>query len=386
MAAPRKPLLGFYLSGLLMSLPAAILTSWGYHLRTDFSIVGNFFLAMTAGFLAAAPASRALLHRYGVQVALATGGAVSVLALLALVSIPSTAGDLVRQFGIALVGAAAGLLNTATLHAISPLFRQDSAATVNLAGTLFGLGCLTTALLIGATVDSSPSPVALLIMTAAAATLAFVFTRETRANGIRVSPRGPVPANFTSPSAVLFSLLLFFQFGNEWSIAGWLSIFIVHRLGASPTIGLRVLALYWLALLLGRVLAQWLLGTVRHSRLLPASAAAAVFGCAMLAFTDNLFGIVLGILLVGSAFASVYPLIVERIGARFPYYQPGLFNGIFSFALVGGMLAPWTLGYFANEFGVQIVMVLPVLGTFAVLMLLTVIWLESAFRNRAMER
>ena len=71
-----------------------------------------------------------------------------------------------------------------------------------------------------------------------------------------------------SPGAVLFSLLLFFQFGNEWAVAGWLPLFLIQRLGISPATSLLMLALYWLALLVGRVVAQWILPRVRHARLL----------------------------------------------------------------------------------------------------------------------
>ena len=54
---------------------------------------------------------------------------------------------------------------------------------------------------------------------------------------------------------------------------------------------------------------------------------------------------------------------VERIGYRFTYYHPGFYNGIFSFAFTGGLLAPWTLGYFAEAWGIRSVMVIPTVGT-----------------------
>jgi len=56
----------------------------------------------------------------------------------------------------------------------------------------------------------------------------------------------------------------------------------------------------------------------------------------------------MGILFVGAGFASIYPLVVEKIGNRFPYYHPGFYNGIFSLGITGGLLAPWILGYVAQ--------------------------------------
>ena len=76
-----------------------------------------------------------------------------------------------------------------------------------------------------------------------------------------------VLAEIKSPGAVLFSLVLFFQFGNEWAIAGWLPLFLSQRLGMSPADSVLILALYWMALLVGRLVAQWMLPLVRHTRL-----------------------------------------------------------------------------------------------------------------------
>lgn len=365
-----------------MSLPAAILPAWGYHLVDDYSRIGNLFLAMTAGFLGSASLGPRILRAKGNSFAMVLGSALGVLAAVYLSSIPMGGADWPRDIGLAAVGMAAGLLNAATFHEISELYRQDPAATVNLAGILFGTGCLVTAVLMAVTLNSAGASVALFAVAATAGICASVFS----SGRSPAEPLGPAPrsaaSNFTNPSAVVFGLLLFFQFGNEWAIAGWLAVFLIHRLGVSPVTALGILAIYWLALLFGRIAAQWFFDHVRHGRMLGGGGAAAVVGCTMLAVTDNLFGIVLGILLVGFAFASIYPLVIERIGSRFPYYQPGLFNGIFSFALIGGMLAPWTLGYFANALGIQAVMMLPVAGTCAVLVLLGVVWLEARFSGR----
>jgi len=84
---------------------------------------------------------------------------------------------------------------------------------------------------------------------------------------------------------------------------------------------------------------------------------------------------------VGGGFASVYPLVVGKIGRRFPYYHPGFFNGIFSLAMTGGLLAPWSLGYFTDRWGIGVAMLLPLLGTLMVFVLLVLIWAEAKFRE-----
>src|SRR5436305_12093971 len=84
-------------------------------------------------------------------------------------------------------------------------------------------------------------------------------------------------SDFRSPGAVLFALLLLVQFGNEWSIAGWLPLFLIRRVGLSPSNSLFTLALYWGFLLLGRVIAVAILPRVSHGRLLLGSVVSAIF-------------------------------------------------------------------------------------------------------------
>jgi fucose permease len=264
-------------------------------------------------------------------------------------------------------------------QAISPMYRHDPAATINLAGILFGLGCLTVALLVSGTFYAYTAPAIQSWIAVIPALFGWMFVR-TKFDSTPV-PHHPSPkailAELRSPGAVLFSLLLFFQFGNEWAIAGWLPLFLSQRLGISPATSLLLLAMYWLALLVGRIVAQWVLPRVSHGKLLTCSVIAAVLGCVVLLLTDNRFGAVSGILLIGCAFAPIYPLVVEKIGNRFPYYHPGFYNGIFSFAIAGGLLAPCTLGYFATFWGVQIVVELLLLGTAVVFLLLMLVSLEA---------
>lgn len=375
----RRALAGLGLSGLLASLLGAILPAWGYHLEFRFATVGYYFLCMAAGVAISTEAGRRLLARRGVAfvMTLACGLACASLAFLAFAPPPYPA--LWRMGILALVGLAMGLLNSAIFQAISTIYRHDPAATLNLGGIVFGLGCLVITLLVAGTFNAYSVTVIL----AAVALIPGAFAVLYGKTGFPAAalPRQPTwkeaIADFRSRGAVLLALLLFFQFGNEWSIAGWLPIFLIHRLGLSPQAALKLLALYWLALLLGRIGAIAMLRRVAHGRVLFGSAAGAMCGCMALLSTDNQFGAIVGILLVGGGFATIYPLVAEKIGHRFTYYHPGLFNGIFSIAMVGAMLPAWFLGYFADLWGVGVVMLLPMLGTCMVFVLVLLIWLES---------
>ena len=380
-----KALAGFLLSGFLMALLGAILPAWGYHRDPpDFIAVGNYFLSLALGIVVAAFYARKIMARRGLSFSLVFGCAFSCvsMAYLAIVSPPLSAWW--RSAGLMCLGMGAGLVNTALFSAISRKYQADAADTVNLGGAWYGLGCVTATLLVAGTFYAYTVPTILIFMAVVPALFAVMYARET----YREAPAGNQPTlrqafqDFRSLGAVLFALLLFFQFANEWSIAGWLPLMLIRRIGLSPAAALGDLALYWLALMAGRLASAAILPHVRHSRLLFGSVAAAIFACIILYFTDNGFGAATGAVFLGCGYASIFPLVSEAIGRRFPYYHPGFFNGIFSFALVGGLLAPATLGYAASLWGVGVVLGIPFTGTCLVMVLILLIWLESKVTGR----
>jgi hypothetical protein len=378
----RRGLAGFFLSGLLVALPGAILPAWGYHVREDHLTVGNFFLSMNGGLLLSVLVGRKLLKGMDTAELLALASGTASLSLLALALLPPGVWDGWRMVGILGVGLGAGLLHRGVFQAISPLYERDGTATMYLGGTLFGAGCVAISVLVAGTfyVYTVESILIWIAIIPAYFCGVYLTARGEGARGRgawREASWRETVTSLRSPVAVILALLLFFQFGNEWSVAGWLPLLLTKRVGVSPASSLVMLALYWLALLIGRVAVLAILGRVGHGKLLGGSVLAALFGCAILAATDNRFGAVTGILLVGAGFASVYPLAAERIRGRFPSYHPGFFNGIFSFAVSGGLLAPWSLGFFVELWGVGAVIAVPLLGTMMVAFLLMVLWAEA---------
>jgi fucose permease len=377
-SASRTALAGFFLSGLLFGFPGAILPAWGYHVRPHYAVIGHYFLAINIGLLASVLLTR-ILPRARPSLALAVACIVAFASLTWLSFTAPPVAESWRLVGFFGLGLGAGALNTGIFNAISSAYRLEPAATINLAGAFFGLGSAVVALLIAGVFDVYTVSSILFLVAIAPGLFAIAFAKAKYPSDVVARRRSfnDVAREFTIPSAVLFSLLLFFHFGNEWAIAGWLALFLILRLGMNPSTALLVLAAYWISLMLGRVVAQSILPRMHHGKLLLSAVVASMFGCIILTFTDNLFGAVFGTLLVGFGFAPIYPLVVEKIGARFPHYHPGFFNGIFSLALTGGMLAPATLGYAAEVWGIRVVMMLPMIGSIIVCLLVLTIWLEA---------
>ena len=375
-----KALSGFLLSGFLFALLGPLLPAWGYHLDSGFITIGNYFLCLALGVAASGLTWTRLIPKTGLPYMLAIGCALACAALIFLAAASPPVHPGWRMGCLWLLGFGTGLLNAGLFCAISPSYRHDPATTVVGGGVFYGIGCVASAMIVSAAFyEYSVRGILLLTAVIPGAFAVWYALAKLPAPPLVREPSSTAQAfrDFRSPPAVLFAALLFFQFGNEWTIAGWLPLYLIRRLGISPESSLVITAVFWLALLLGRLAVLLLLGSVRHSRLLLGGALAAQFGCIILAFTNNRFGAVTAVLFIGAGFATIYPLVAEKIGLRFPYYHPAFFNGIFSLGLLGGLLAPATTSYLAEAFGIWVVIGLPFIGAAMVTLLTLVIWLEA---------
>lgn len=375
-AQPWQLLGGLAVSGFLLALPGALLPAWGFHITADYGTAANFFLLLGLGVITGSAAAQRRADTASLPRLLA-GGYFAAAGALLLLSVAAPPAQLWYQSAaLFLTGVAAGIMNTAVLEAVTPCYESSPAGVTLAGGILFGAGSVLAALLLAQSFGEFGAS-RVLAVTAVAPAIGGIF-----AGSLRIQRRG-VPevslaqsmADLRSPLAILFALLLFFQFANEWSIAGWLPILLIDRLGLSPASAVLLLALYWVALMSGRIAAVRLLRRFRHGKLLGISAFCALFGCSALLAAGSRFGVTAGLLLTGGGFSAIYPLVSERIASRFSYYHPGYFNGIFTFALTGGILAPFVLGHLAGAIGLNIIPLAVMVGSCAVFALVLLIWL-----------
>lgn len=376
----RAGALGFLLAGILMGVIGSLTIAWRYELDKDPRAVGLHFLAFNASVLLCGFAAQSLLRKLSIKAVCVTSCAVAALGFLELTLAAPPAHSAWRITGVAVVGCGAGGLLTSLLHFIRPYYEQHAASIINFCSLLFGMGCLLVTVAVAGvypllqvrwqTLGLAAIPLAFLpfVLRGTAIKPVPVHHKAARQNAALRQLR--------SPAVVLFSLLLFFQFGNEWALATWLPLFLIHRLGLSPESAIFTLALYFFALIAGRLLTQMLLQHMSHAKLLLASTLAAMFGYLLLSLTGSAVGAGLATVVTGFAFAPIYALVAEKIGHRFDY-EPGFFNGIFSLAVTGGMLMPWALGFAGYYVGMKYVLLIPAFGTVAVLILVLLIMLEA---------
>ncbi len=379
---------GFLLVGVLVGLLGSLLVAWQYHIETTPELIGLHFLALDAGYVIGAGIAQRVLRRLPVRSVALFACAAAAASLFGLSFVVPPVLPIWRIVGLGFVGLSGGGLLTAVLYGAESYYQKAPAAAASLSGVLFGCGCLLATVVVGLTyfAGSVQIETAVLAIIPAVYFVMYASGRH-RSEFASRQPRREFPArnslqDLRSIAAVLFSLLLFFQFGNEWAIAGWLPLFLIHRLGSNPEWAIFALAAYFAALLAGRLAGQRFLALVNHKRLLLASIVAAMLGYLLLSFTISLLGAFIAIVVIGAGFGPVYPIVAENLDERFSYH-PGFYNGIFSIAMTGAMSAPWLLGYVDAYFGIRYVMFVPALGSVAVFVITLLIMLEARLMGGA---
>jgi fucose permease len=358
-----------------------MLVAWQY-LDTDPREIGRHFLALNAGYIVAAFFSQRLLRERSMRIIILAASAAATVGLVGLSFAGPPEPVFFRLAGLSVLGLAGGALATALFHLLQPTSKQRAGSLANQAGAWFGAGCCLSAILVGISYASGRDLLETLLPAFVPLAFLAIFVRK---------PVPPSTANGRSArdvrslrvvATVLFSLLLFFQFGNEWALAGWLPLFLIRRLGSSPIAAIFSLAVYFLCLVAGRWLAHALLRVLSHRKLLLASIVLAMCGYLLLALTTTFSGAYTAIVIIGLGFGPIYPLVVENLDSRFAYH-PGFYNGIFSVAMSGAMFAPWLLGYFCQFFGIQYVVLVPAIGSVFVCILALLLMLEAHLMREA---
>jgi MFS transporter, FHS family, glucose/mannose:H+ symporter len=381
MRTGRAWLSGFLLLGVLLSLLGSLVVAWQYYIDVAPQVIGLHFLFVNAGYVIAAVVAERLLIRVSIKSIALTACILSSCSLLALGLVRPPVAVAWRLAVLGVMGLGAGALGTSLLYASQSSFEERPATAVNQAGILFGCGCLLSTVVVGGIYFFGSVQLQTLLLAIVPLLFMLIFSLSKCIPQPKLrNPEQELLRNtlgdLRSIATVLFSLLLFFQFGNEWAIAGWLPLFLIHRLGSNPVLAIGVLAIYFVTLMLGRLAAQKSLPFLSHRRLLLGSIAAAMFGFLLLIMAGSLTVAAVGVVIIGAGYAPIYPLIAERLDDRFSFH-PGFYNGAISIAITGAMSAPWLLGFVDAFLGMRSVMLLPAFGSIVVLLLSLLLTLEA---------
>ncbi|HLJ13995.1 MAG TPA: MFS transporter [Bryobacteraceae bacterium] len=344
-------------------------------LGVDAAREGNLLFLLYLGIFAASLLVGPLIDHLGNKVILLVSSAIVAVAMVLFATAHSFAAASVAATSLGLGG---GGLNTCPNVVVSDLYGDERGPMLNLLGIFFGIGAVCVPLFAASIEGHFTIPQLFLFCAVLAAGCALWYAL----------------INFPPPKAdqafslhdilevagyeglLLLAFILFFESGNEACIGGWTSTY-VNSIGHSPRIATLVLAAYWGALMLGRMLAAPVLRGIKKSRLLLITALMSLAGCAILLSAGSLGFLFAGAALIGLSYGPIFPTTLAIAGDRYSQRAGTVFGLLFSIALIGGMVLPLGVGHVSQRAGIHAGMIVPSLAAIGIVALsAAVMWRE----------
>src|SRR5215467_3277849 len=269
-----------------------------------------------------------------------------------------------------LLGLGGGGLNTSTNVLVSDLYAAQRGPMLNLLGIFFGVGALSIPLVAASIEGHFTIPQVFLFCAVLAIVCALWYAAISfpHAKTKQAFSWAELLEVAKYNGVLLLAFVLFLESGNEACIAGWTSTY-VDVTGYSPRLATLVLAAYWAALMLSRMLAARALRAIGKSQLVVSVAFLSLAGCALLLSAQSLILLFAGTSLIGLSYGPIFPTTLAIAGDRYSQRAGTVFGLLFSIALIGGMVFPWSVGQVSQRFSVRAGMIVPGLGAVGIVAL-----------------
>ncbi|MGA9975209.1 MAG: MFS transporter [Candidatus Sulfotelmatobacter sp.] len=369
---------GIFVFGIVMAVLGTLfgLPEMRQRLQIDLSQQGNVFLLLYLGILLATLLAGPVIDSMGNKLILVTSAALVASGMAGFAYAHSFGGAAISAV---LLGLGGGGLNTSTNALVSDLYGEDRGPMLNVLGIFYGIGALGIPLLAAVIAGNFPIAQQLLICAglAGASALLFLGVQFPEASGNRSFSWREALQVARFPGLLVLGFLLFCESGNEASIGGWSSTYVAET-GLGARTATLILAGYWAALMVGRLLVARMLKFVGKRQLVLGSGLGALAGAAIL-LTSRLEGmLVAGVLLLGFSYAGVFPTALAVAGDSYRKMTGTVFGLLFAIALVGGMSFPWAVGQISQRFGVRYGMFVPLAGAAGICVLAArTLWAEK---------
>lgn len=339
---------GIFIWGSIAGLLGALLPSLRERAGISLSDSGWMFVALSSGLVASSMIAGYLLDRLGKKVVLCTAIALVILALVLFEFLTSLPAMIALAF---MLGAGGSAVVTGGHALISDLNPEHRAASLNLLDVFFGIGAFVTPFAI-VPMQQRGGTAAVLFTLAALAGVGLVFllmVRFPRAVGSRGVSLSDALAVVRSPLFLLPALLVFLYVGTEQSVWDWQVTYFMRRLSMDNVSAARVLSIFPIAIMIGRLINNRLLMRISPFPVLMASTAGATV-CFIVAMVATSAPVAAGALLAaGLLMASIFPTALGVVSGRFPQASGTAMGLAITCGWVGSMAISPAFGFVAQR-------------------------------------
>jgi fucose permease len=258
---------------------------------------------------------------------------------------------------IFILGLGAGCNNIGGSTLITDLYPENPGRAMNLITSTFGAGAIGVPLL-GSLLIQPIGFLGYLAILAIVATIpffVFVFSRfpETGASDkFIVSDIFKVIVN---PLVFFIGAVLFFYVALEISTAGWLKDYFINKFHMTDRTSGFVLTGFSVMLMLGRIIAGFILDKMKGMYLIIWCAVMAITGLVLMILSGNLFISVAGVMITGLAYAPVFPTSLGAVGENFKSYIATIMGTVTTLGFLGAITLPFIIGLLGGNLNVMIV-------------------------------
>ena len=328
---------------------------------------GNLFLIQFLSSVLGVQLSGILLSRLGFRPAFFSG-----LLLMAFGAATLYSGHVwVGMASVAIYGLGLGLIVPTDSLLIAEISSGSRTSAVSLLNFFWGLGAVFCSLMVAWAAVHKLLPfflgsISLFLLLLAFAMRGLPFpaaaTSENRAPPWRKIARSPV--------IWLFAAVFFLYPGAETAVGGWIGSYVSRLSPRGAAIAPLMPAFFWAALTIGRALGTLFLSYLPEQRVLRAGYATGSAGIVLMLWSSTLAGVIVGALITGLSFATLYPITVARLSLRFGMAARSIGAVMFSLASVGPAVISWMVGVTSQATGSLRAGLLLPLGATVILLLI----------------
>jgi fucose permease len=139
----------------------------------------------------------------------------------------------------------------------------------------------------------------------------------------------------------------------EITLGGWSAQYAREVLGLSEQRSVLVLSLFWVGMMLARLILTRVLRSWPPRVVFPAFLTVAMAGAGPLLALRSPAAAGLGLLLLGSGLSAGYPILLGFLGELYHDLTGTAFSAVFVMALVGGSLLPYATGVLSERIGLK---------------------------------
>lgn len=345
--------LGMLIFGIVLTTLGAVLPSIIERFGIDTAVAGTLFLLMSFGIMSGSLVFGPLVDRYGYKWLLIASAALILIGLEG-IAFASSLGAM--RIAVLLIGFGGGVINGAVNALVADVSAEgERGAAISLLGVFFGLGAVGVPFALGMLLGRY-SYTAIVAGVGTVVLGAIVFMAATRFPAPKQPQGFPIAEGvrlLRDPVLLLFGLILFLESGVELTVGGWTATYFRDELGVTGQRALVFLSVYWLGMMLARLVLGSVLRRTSQVRALLACVAIALVGSFLVIGARGLAPAVLGVFLLGVGFAATFPVILGFVGDRYANLSGTAFSIAFVMALTGGMVMPYVTGVLGARYGLR---------------------------------